>query len=145
MPNSYILQASCSSMSSAGSLWYYHNKLFPFFSTLFLAYSTQSYLWSSICLYLAYNLLPYTAAEGSEDVNVVVIGGGVSGINAGVKLRERGLKYVILEKSSSIGGTWWDNIYPGCACDIQSHLYSFSFYPNPFWSHKYSPALEIRR
>ena len=52
-------------------------------------------------------------------------------------------RYTVLEKSSSLGGTWHDNTYPGCACDVPSHLYSYSFYPNPAWSRNYSRQREI--
>ena len=51
--------------------------------------------------------------------------------------------YVIYEKASRLGGTWWENKYPGVACDIPSHLYSFSFYQNPYWSQEYSKGKEI--
>ena len=64
--------------------------------------------------------------------NAVVVGGGISGINAGIRLEQLGIKYVILEKAPQLGGTWYDNTYPGAACDVPSHLYSFSFYLNPW-------------
>ena len=51
--------------------------------------------------------------------------------------------FVILERNSHLGGTWWDNAYPGAACDVESHLYSFSFEPNPNWSRQFSPQEEI--
>ena len=51
---------------------------------------------------------------------------------------------MILEKADSVGGTWRENTYPGCACDIPSHLYSFSFAPNPDWTHLYARQPEIR-
>ena len=59
----------------------------------------------------------------TKDFNVCIIGAGFSGIGMGIKLREIGVKYRIIEKSERLGGTWWDNQYPGCACDIPSHLY----------------------
>ncbi len=59
-------------------------------------------------------------------VDVLIVGAGFSGLCMGIKLLEAGMKsFLIIEKSSDIGGTWWDNRYPGCACDIPSHLYSF--------------------
>ena len=77
-------------------------------------------------------------------VDVLVVGAGVSGLCMGIKLLEAGTKdFLIIEKSSEIGGTWWENRYPGCACDIRSHLYSFSFALNPDWSRSYSPQREI--
>ena len=79
------------------------------------------------------------------DHDVVVIGTGFSGIGMGIALKKAGMNdFAILEKADSIGGTWRDNHYPGCACDVQSHLYSFSFEPNPDWSRMYSPQPEIR-
>ena len=63
------------------------------------------------------------AARVPDDFHVIVIGAGVSGVCIGKKLAERGLKFTILEKSPQMGGTWWENTYPGCACDVPSHLY----------------------
>ena len=66
-----------------------------------------------------------------QNVEVVVIGAGLSGICAGVKLREAGIHdFVIVEKSPRAGGTWNDNKYPGCACDIPFLLYTYSFAPD---------------
>ena len=76
--------------------------------------------------------LSLSHSNASENtVDVLIIGGGFSGLCMGIKLREAGMNsFLILEKSADIGGTWWDNRYPGCACDIPSHLYSFSFEPS---------------
>lgn len=75
---------------------------------------------------------------------IVIIGGGFSGIGMAIRLRAEGIDdFVILERAASNGGTWRDNSYPGCACDVQSVLYSFSFAPNPDWSHSFSPQGEI--
>ena len=52
-------------------------------------------------------------------------------------------RFTILEKSPRLGGTWWENTYPGCACDVPSHLYSFSFFQNPSWSRNYGRQQEI--
>ena len=61
-----------------------------------------------------------------------------------IRLRQQGIDdFVVFEKNSDVGGTWWDNSYPGCQCDVPSHLYSFSFALNPEWSHTYSPQPEI--
>lgn len=90
------------------------------------------------------------AAERGEGglprhVRVAVIGAGFGGIGAGVKLLEAGIRdFAILERAGSVGGTWRDNTYPGCACDVPSHLYSFSFAPNPRWSRSFSAQPEIR-
>ena len=57
------------------------------------------------------------------DFNVCIIGAGFSGIGMAIKLKQMGVKFRIIEKASHLGGTWWENRYPGCACDIASHLY----------------------
>jgi len=79
-------------------------------------------------------------------VRVAVVGAGFAGIGAVIKLREAGYDdVVVLERAESVGGTWRDNTYPGCACDIPSHLYSFSFAPNPGWTRSFSRQPEIWR
>ena len=79
-----------------------------------------------------------------EHVRVAIIGAGFGGLGAGIRLRQAGVTdFVILERAASVGGTWRDNTYPGCACDIPSHLYSFSFAPNPGWTHSFSRQPEI--
>jgi cation diffusion facilitator CzcD-associated flavoprotein CzcO len=76
---------------------------------------------------------------------VVVVGSGFSGLAQVLELRRAGLDdVVVLEKADALGGTWRDNTYPGCACDIPSHMYSLSSVPNPDWSRSYSPQPEIR-
>ncbi len=76
---------------------------------------------------------------------VAIIGAGPGGICTGVRLLEAGYRdFVIMEKAPGIGGTWWHNRYPGAECDIKSHLYSFSFAPNPAWSRAYARQPEIR-
>ncbi|TAK92967.1 MAG: NAD(P)/FAD-dependent oxidoreductase [Aquabacterium sp.] len=84
------------------------------------------------------------AGTGIERHRVIVVGTGFSGLCMGVKLRENGEDdFVLLERAGDVGGTWRDNTYPGCACDVESHLYSFSFEPNPNWSRMYAPQPEI--
>lgn len=74
----------------------------------------------------------------------VIIGSGFSGLCMGIKLKEAGMDdFVILEKATEEGGTWRENTYPGAACDVQSHLYSYSFAPNSQWSHVFSGWSEI--
>ncbi|MHB1444451.1 MAG: flavin-containing monooxygenase [Acidimicrobiales bacterium] len=74
----------------------------------------------------------------------IIIGAGMAGIASAVKLRAVGLDdFVIYEKADRLGGTWRDNTYPGVACDVPSHLYSYSFAPNPDWTHVFSPGPEI--
>ncbi|MGB7027497.1 MAG: NAD(P)/FAD-dependent oxidoreductase, partial [Candidatus Acidiferrum sp.] len=77
-------------------------------------------------------------------IDVLIVGGGFSGLCMAIKLREAGQdSFLLVEKSDDIGGTWYDNRYPGCACDIPSHLYSFSFEPSPGWSRMYPGQKEI--
>jgi cation diffusion facilitator CzcD-associated flavoprotein CzcO len=79
-----------------------------------------------------------------HDVRLAIIGSGFAGLGAAIRLRQQGMHdFVVLERADAVGGTWRDNSYPGCACDVQSHLYSFSFAPNPRWSRRYSPQPEI--
>jgi cation diffusion facilitator CzcD-associated flavoprotein CzcO len=76
---------------------------------------------------------------------VVVLGAGFSGIGMGARLLKEGIDdFVVLERADDVGGTWRDNTYPGCQCDIPSVLYSFSFMPNPDWSRAYPLQSEIR-
>lgn len=77
--------------------------------------------------------------------DVAVIGSGFGGLAAVHRLRQRGIRdVVVLERGSTVGGTWRDNHYPGAACDVPSHLYSLSFAPNPGWSRTYSGQPEIQ-
>jgi 4-hydroxyacetophenone monooxygenase len=78
-----------------------------------------------------------------ENFRVIIIGAGISGICAAIKLRQLGIPYEILEKNDSIGGTWLENDYPGSGVDTPSHLYSFSFDRNPRWSRYYAKQPEI--
>ena len=86
-----------------------------------------------------------TNANSTEnDVRVIIIGAGMAGILAGIRLREYGYEnFVIYEKSDRIGGTWRENTYPGLACDVPAHLYTYSFEPNPEWSQTFAPGPEI--
>ena len=80
----------------------------------------------------------------SRHVRVTVIGGGVAGVAAAERLRRDGHDFLVLERGGDVGGTWRDNTYPGAACDVPSHLYSFSFAPNPNWTRSFSPQGEIQ-
>ena len=85
-----------------------------------------------------------TSPTSTGRVRVAVLGAGLSGICMGIQLRKHGIDdFVILEKAASVGGTWRENTYPGIACDVPSHLYSYSFELNPDWSHSYSSGREI--
>jgi cation diffusion facilitator CzcD-associated flavoprotein CzcO len=73
-----------------------------------------------------------------------IVGSGFSGLGAAIRLKQEGIEdFVVLERAAELGGTWRDNTYPGCACDVPSHLYSFSFAPNPEWSRTFSRQPEI--
>jgi cation diffusion facilitator CzcD-associated flavoprotein CzcO len=75
---------------------------------------------------------------------VAIIGTGFAGLGLAIRLREAGEHdFVVFERADEVGGTWRDNTYPGCACDVPSNLYSFSFAPNPDWSRSFSPQPEI--
>ena len=75
---------------------------------------------------------------------IAVIGSGFSGLGMAVRLKQAGIDdFVILERAGDLGGTWRDNTYPGCQCDVESNLYSFSFAPNPAWTRTYSRQAEI--
>jgi len=75
---------------------------------------------------------------------IAIVGTGFSGIGMAIRLLKEGeTDFVLLERASEVGGTWRDNTYPGCRCDVPSHLYSFSFAPNPSWSSTFSPQPEI--
>jgi cation diffusion facilitator CzcD-associated flavoprotein CzcO len=79
-----------------------------------------------------------------EHRRVVIVGSGFAGICMGIKLKESGRDdFVILEKADDLGGTWRDNTYPGAVCDVQSHLYSYSFELNPDWTRMFAPQEEI--
>src|SRR5687767_3823565 len=81
----------------------------------------------------------------TTDTDILIVGSGFSGIGMAVRLKQAGRHdFMILERGDDLGGTWHFNTYPGCACDVPSHLYSFSFAPNPHWSQTYSPQAEIR-
>ena len=83
-------------------------------------------------------------SELAGHVRMAIVGAGFSGLGLAIRLKQRGMSdFVLLERARDIGGTWRDNTYPGCACDVPSHLYSFSFAPNPNWTHHFSPQPEI--
>ncbi|MEJ3744658.1 NAD(P)/FAD-dependent oxidoreductase [Actinomycetes bacterium KLBMP 9797] len=75
---------------------------------------------------------------------IAIIGAGFGGLGAAIRLRQRGYDdFVVLDRGADVGGTWRDNTYPGCACDVPSHMYSYSFRLNPSWSRSFSPQPEI--
>ena len=76
-------------------------------------------------------------------LDALIIGSGFSGLGMAVALTRAKKRWLLLEKADGVGGTWRHNRYPGCACDVPSHLYSFSFAHNPDWSHHFAPQKEI--
>ena len=85
---------------------------------------------------LSTNAVPHT--------RVAVIGAGFGGLGVSIALDRAGVDHVIFERAEDVGGTWWVNGYPGCRCDVPSHLYSFSFALNPDWTNTYSDRGEIQ-
>jgi cation diffusion facilitator CzcD-associated flavoprotein CzcO len=82
----------------------------------------------------------------TKHLDIAIFGAGVSGLCTAIQLKKAGIhSFTIFEKSDAVGGTWHDNTYPGASCDVPSHLYSFSFEPNPEWSRAFSPQPEIQR
>ena len=76
--------------------------------------------------------------------DTIIVGAGFAGIGLGAKLRRAGYtNFVVLERAGDLGGTWRDNTYPGVACDVPSHVYSFSFRPSPSWSRRFAEGQEI--
>jgi cation diffusion facilitator CzcD-associated flavoprotein CzcO len=93
-------------------------------------------------------VVPEVHADSGEadapHVRVAIVGAGFSGIGMAIRLQEAGIEdFVILERAGDVGGTWEANTYPGCQCDVPSHLYSFSSEPNPSWTRTYSRQPEI--
>lgn len=85
-----------------------------------------------------------TSKSDGAVLDALIVGAGMSGLLAAIRLKQAGFgKLQILEKSEGLGGTWWSNRYPGCACDIPSHFYSYSFAPNPDWTRAYPQQSEI--
>ncbi len=80
-----------------------------------------------------------------HNVRVAIVGAGFGGLGMAIRLRQSGVDdFVVFERDEEVGGTWWANTYPGCQCDIPSHLYSYSFAPNPEWTRTYPLQPEIR-
>jgi 4-hydroxyacetophenone monooxygenase len=83
------------------------------------------------------------AASALQDTEVVIIGAGMSGLYAAIQLQQAGIPFVILEKNDAVGGTWYENIYPGCGVDTPNHFYSYAFEPNHDWSHFFAKRNEL--
>jgi 4-hydroxyacetophenone monooxygenase len=78
--------------------------------------------------------------QGAE---VVIIGAGMSGLYAGIQLQQAGIPFVIIEKNEAVGGTWFENTYPGCGVDTPNHFYSYAFEPNHDWAHFFAKRDEL--
>ena len=88
---------------------------------------------------------PRGRVRDTEPLEVIIIGAGFAGVGMAISLKRADVHdFLILEKAHDVGGVWRDNEYPGAACDVPSHLYSYSFAPNPDWSHVFAPQAEIR-
>ncbi len=84
--------------------------------------------------------------SSSEETKIIIVGAGFSGLCMAMQLQRNSIHdFIIIEKSNKVGGTWWENKYPGAECDVESHLYSFSFEPNPDWSRVFSGSDEIQQ
>ncbi|WP_118181656.1 flavin-containing monooxygenase [Paraburkholderia phosphatilytica] len=84
-------------------------------------------------------------ANATIETEVAIIGSGFAGLGMAIRLRQAGMTdFIVAEQADAVGGTWRDNHYPGCACDVQSHVYSFSFAPNPRWTRMFARQPEIR-
>ena len=89
---------------------------------------------------------PSAGGSGPRHLGVLIVGSGFAGLGAAIKLAQAGRSdYLVVERGSNVGGTWRDNTYPGAACDVPSHLYSYSFELNPNWSRSFSPQGEIQQ
>mgnify|MGYP000844717548 FL=1 len=79
-----------------------------------------------------------------HDTRIIIIGAGPGGMCTAIKLLEAGIQdFVVLEKASGVGGTWWHNRYPGAECDVKSHLYSYSLELKRDWTRPYAGQAEI--
>ncbi|TRX76561.1 flavin-containing monooxygenase [Pseudomonas mangiferae] len=87
-----------------------------------------------------------TSLLDTEYIDIAIVGSGFAGLGMAIRLKQAGhADFLIAEQADAVGGTWRDNHYPGCACDVQSNVYSFSFAPNPEWTRRFAPQPEIRR
>ena len=108
---------------------------------------------ANLCHYLVFDYfslkgprLKFPLRKETEKFRIVIIGSGMSGILMGVRLKSLGFHdFVIIDKASDFGGTWLSNRYPGVGCDIASHVYSYSFYQNPWWSKIFAQGPEIHK
>ncbi|MFO0688372.1 MAG: NAD(P)/FAD-dependent oxidoreductase [Myxococcota bacterium] len=83
-------------------------------------------------------------AEARSALRVLVIGAGESGVLAGIRLQQAGIPFTIIEKNAGVGGTWWENSYPGCRVDVGNHFYCYSFEPSDHWTEYFAQQPEIQ-
>jgi cation diffusion facilitator CzcD-associated flavoprotein CzcO len=84
--------------------------------------------------------------RASSPLRVAIVGSGFGGLGTAIRLKQCGIEdFLVFERAAEVGGVWRDNSYPGCACDVQSRLYSFSFAPEPYFTHRYPSQWEIQR
>lgn len=86
-----------------------------------------------------------TTLPDTQDFSVIVIGCGESGVLAGVRLKQAGIDFTIVEKNAGPGGTWWENSYPGARVDVANHFYCYSFEPSNHWDHFFAEQHELRQ
>jgi cation diffusion facilitator CzcD-associated flavoprotein CzcO len=85
-------------------------------------------------------------AHAGRHVPIAILGAGLGGLGMSIRLKQEGVDdFLVFERDTDVGGTWWANSYPGCQCDIPSHLYSYSFAPNPDWTRTYPLQEELGR
>ena len=88
----------------------------------------------------------FTNLSANPCYEVTVMGDGFAGLGAAIQLKQAGIEnFILLEKAAELGGVWPENTYPGCACDVPSSLYSYSFAPNPQWSRILAGQAEIKQ
>jgi 4-hydroxyacetophenone monooxygenase len=78
-----------------------------------------------------------------QATDVVIVGAGMSGLYAAIQLQQAGIPFVIIEKNDAVGGTWYENVYPGCGVDTPNHFYSYAFEPNHDWSYYFAKRDEL--
>jgi 4-hydroxyacetophenone monooxygenase len=81
--------------------------------------------------------------DAGRDLRVLVIGAGMSGLVAAHRLAQAGVPYLVVEKNADVGGTWFENRYPGCRVDVPNHMYSYSFFQRDDWPQRFSPQAEL--
>ena len=88
---------------------------------------------------------PVSPPTAARHCKIAILGSGFSGLGMAIRLKQQGEQdFLLFEKEAGVGGTWRVNNYPGCGCDVQSHLYSFSFEPNPNWTRMFARQPEIK-